>query len=78
MAEEVTQEAFFKTLRPIDSFDGSKDIRTWLFTIAKNTYFLYHKKIEIKFTMIHLMIYLIRESLYQNALNIKHKVLKLI
>jgi RNA polymerase sigma factor (sigma-70 family) len=44
IAEEVVQEAFFKALRSINSFDGSKDIRAWLFTIAKNTYFSYHKK----------------------------------
>ncbi len=44
IAEEVSQEAFFKALRSIDSFDGSKDIRAWLFTIAKNTYFSHHRK----------------------------------
>lgn len=44
IAEEVTQEAFFKALKSIDRFDGTKDIRAWLFTIAKNTYFSYHKK----------------------------------
>ena len=44
IAEEVSQEAFFKVLRSIDSFDGSKDIRAWLYTIAKNTYFSHYKK----------------------------------
>jgi len=44
IAEEITQEAFFKALKSIDSFDGSKDIRAWLFTIARNTYFSYYKK----------------------------------
>lgn len=43
-AEELTQEAFSKALKSIDSFDGSKDIRAWLFTIAKNTYFTYCKR----------------------------------
>ena len=37
-AEEVTQETFTKALRALDQFDGKKDIRAWLFTIAKNTY----------------------------------------
>lgn len=37
-AEEVTQETFVKALTAIRSFDGSKDIRAWLFTIARNTY----------------------------------------
>lgn len=44
IAEEITQEAFFKALKAIGNFDGSKDIRAWIFTIAKNTYFLYYKK----------------------------------
>lgn len=44
VAEEVTQEAFFKALKSIDKFDGSKDIRAWLFTIARNTYFSHYKK----------------------------------
>lgn len=44
IAEEITQEAFFKALKAIEKFDGSKDIRAWLFTIAKNTYFSYYKR----------------------------------
>ena len=48
IAEEVTQEAFFKALKSINRFDGSKDIRAWLFTIAKNTYFSYQNKSKNK------------------------------
>lgn len=44
VAEDVTQETFMKALKMIDNFDGRKDIRAWLFTIAKNTYFSYYKK----------------------------------
>ncbi|MED4399957.1 RNA polymerase sigma factor [Metabacillus fastidiosus] len=44
IAEEITQEAFFKALKAVEKFDGSKDIRAWLFTIAKNTYFSYYKR----------------------------------
>ncbi|MGG3888785.1 RNA polymerase sigma factor [Metabacillus fastidiosus] len=44
IAEEITQEAFFKALKAIEKFDGSRDIRAWLFTIAKNTYFSYYKR----------------------------------
>ena len=44
IAEEITQEAFFKALKAFEKFDGSKDIRAWLFTIAKNTYFSHYKK----------------------------------
>ncbi|MGI5963065.1 MAG: RNA polymerase sigma factor [Lawsonibacter sp.] len=47
IAEEITQETFTKVLKSLDRFDGKKDIRAWLFTIAKNTYFNYckHRKI---------------------------------
>ena len=43
-AEEITQETFVKALRSIDTFDGSKDIRAWLFTIARNTYYIYCRR----------------------------------
>lgn len=43
-AEEITQESFVKALKAIDRFDGSKDIRAWLFTIAKNTYYTFCKR----------------------------------
>ena len=43
-AEEITQETFVKARRSIDSFDGSKDIRAWLFTIARNTYYTYCRR----------------------------------
>ena len=47
IAEEMTQETFVKALKAIDTFDGSKDIRAWLFTIAKNTYFTFRKRRRI-------------------------------
>ncbi len=47
IAEEITQETFVKALRSIGTFDGSKDIRAWLFTIARNTYFTYCKRRKI-------------------------------
>ena len=39
VAEEVTQETFFKALRKIDQFNGSCKLYVWLCQIAKNTYF---------------------------------------
>lgn len=39
LAEEITQETFFKALKAVDKFDGSKDVRAWLFTIARNAYY---------------------------------------
>lgn len=47
IAEDITQETFLKAIKNIDSFDGKKDIRAWLFTIAKNTYFTYCKREKI-------------------------------
>lgn len=39
LCEELAQETFFKALKKIDRFDGRKDVRAWLFTIAKNSYY---------------------------------------
>ena len=47
IAEEITQETFVKALKAIDTFDGSKDIRAWLFTIAKNSYYTFCKRQKI-------------------------------
>ena len=44
LAEELTQETFFKALGRMDSFDGKQDIRAWLFTIARNCYYSYCRK----------------------------------
>lgn len=39
LAEEVTQETFFKALKNLDSFRGQCKLYVWLCQIAKNTYF---------------------------------------
>lgn len=44
VAEEITQEAFFKALKNIDSFKGDCKLSTWLCKIAKNTFYSYTKK----------------------------------
>lgn len=38
VAEEVTQETFFKALSAIDSFRGDCQLRVWLCQIARNQY----------------------------------------
>ena len=38
VAEEITQETFFKALSKLDSFDGKCKVSVWLCQIAKNTY----------------------------------------
>lgn len=44
LAQEITQETFVKALKGINKYDGAKDIRAWLFTIARNTYYTCLKK----------------------------------
>lgn len=44
IAEEITQETFFKVLKKIDTFKGESKISSWITEIAKNTYFNYLKK----------------------------------
>lgn len=48
VAEEITQETFFKAMQHINKFSGSCKLYVWLCQIAKNTYFtLYRKKKRI-------------------------------
>ncbi len=44
IAEEVTQETFFKAMQHIERFNGSCKLYVWLCQIAKNTYLSYVKK----------------------------------
>ena len=36
LAEEITQETFFKAMRSLDSFRGESSIKSWLCSIARN------------------------------------------
>jgi len=44
LAEELTQETFFRALKAIDSFKGDCDVRVWLCQIAKNAYYSHCRK----------------------------------
>jgi len=44
VAEEVTQETFFKALKNLKKFDGRSSVFAWLCSIAKNTYINMCKK----------------------------------
>jgi len=44
LAEELTQEAFFKAFKNFNKYDENKSIYVWLCQIGKNTYFSYLKK----------------------------------
>lgn len=49
VAEDITQETFFKALKSIDGFKGNCKMSVWLCQIAKNSYFSYLKKEKINF-----------------------------
>ena len=49
LAEEITQETFFKVLKSINSYRGDCKLSVWICQIAKNTYLTYLKK-QNKFT----------------------------
>lgn len=40
VAEEITQEPFFKAMKRIDSFRGDSSIRVWLCQIVKSKYIM--------------------------------------
>ena len=44
LAEEITQETFFKVLKNADSFKGQCKFSVWMCQIAKNTLYTYLKK----------------------------------
>ncbi len=44
VAEEITQETFYKAMENLDKFRGETRLFVWLCQIAKNTYFTYTKK----------------------------------
>lgn len=51
LAEEITQDAFFRAFKSIGSFKGECQISSWLCQIAKNCYFSHvkrEKKLRIK------------------------------
>ena len=50
-AEDIAQDTFIKLWKNLSRFDRSKNLKTWIFTIAKNTAFDYlKKKKEIPFS----------------------------
>ncbi len=44
LAEELTQETFYKALKNINKYNSKYSMFTWLCNIAKNTYFSVYKK----------------------------------
>lgn len=67
IAEEITQETFFKALKNIDSFDGKCKLYVWLFEIAKNTYFTLCKKEKRRETLKNNLVS--EDNLFENLLD---------
>lgn len=44
VAEEITQETFYRAMEHIDKFEGKCKLYVWLCQIAKNTFLTYAKK----------------------------------
>ena len=44
LAEELTQETFYKTMKSINKYNNKYNFSTWLCTIAKNTLIDYKRK----------------------------------
>lgn len=47
LAEEITQETFYKALSNLDQFDGNSKVFSWLCAIARNTYISMCRKEKI-------------------------------
>ena len=39
LAEELTQETFFRALDGLKDYDGKQDVRAWLCTVARSAYY---------------------------------------
>ena len=44
VAEEITQETFFRALKTLDSFQGKSSLKTWLCSIARNLWISEQRK----------------------------------
>ena len=44
LAEELTQETFFRALKGLEHYDGKQDVRAWLFTVARNACYDYCRR----------------------------------
>lgn len=68
-AEEITQEAFFKALKKVDSFRGECKLSVWLCQIAKNTFYTAAKKQQKELLDVPLEAIPVDNALEQDALD---------
>ena len=48
VAEEITQETFFKALQSLDQFQGKSNLKSWLCAIAKNQWLSEQRKKNVQ------------------------------
>ena len=48
LAEEITQETFFKALRSLNQFQGKSNLKSWLCAIAKNLWLSEQRKKNVQ------------------------------
>ena len=81
LAEELTQETFYRAIKSIHTFKGDSDLRVWLCSIAKNLFFTHCKKQARTVYDENLENYKAEEKLFMQAIEDKdmalqvHKVL---
>ena len=47
IAQDITSETFLKVVNNPDKFEGIENLKSYLFTVAKNTYINYYKRNKI-------------------------------
>jgi len=67
LAEEITQETFFKALKKLDDFRGQCRLFVWLCQIAKNTYFSHQARRTVHYAPVPKEGSSAEEALLRNA-----------
>ncbi len=57
LAEEMTQETFFRAFTSFSKYDGSCSLFTWLAAIGKNVWLMYLRKNRIRTVDLELQVY---------------------
>ena len=77
VAEEITQETFYRAMEHIDKFEGKCKLYVWLCQIAKNTFLTYVKKQKRHVSETDIDLSRQIEASFENEILDKEKVWKL-
>ncbi len=79
LAEELTQETFYKAIKAIDKFHNECKISTWLCKIAKNIWidYLKNKRNTISIDEDNFMENLIADNTFENKIEDKSDIMQL-